>query len=38
MAEGAVTLEINLEDTPVTQFYQHTMRGKASECLEVMAG
>lgn len=38
MAAGAVTVEINLEDTPVSQLYQHTLRGKASEWLEALWG
>ncbi len=33
---GAVTVEINLEDTPVTPLYQHAPRGKASEVLAGM--
>ena len=30
---GAVTVEINLEDTPVSELYKHCLRGKASEVL-----
>jgi len=30
---GAVTIEINLEDTPMSQLYEHKLRGKASELL-----
>lgn len=30
---GAVTVEINLEDTPVSDLYMHRPRGKASEIL-----
>lgn len=30
---GAVTVEINLEDTPLSHLYQHRLRGKASEVL-----
>lgn len=37
MARGAVTLEINLEDTPVSALYEHRMRGKASEVLAQLA-
>jgi NAD-dependent deacetylase len=33
---GAVTVEINLEDTPVSHFYEHRLRGKASEVLASM--
>lgn len=33
MARGAVTVEVNLEDTPVSALYQHRLRGKASEVL-----
>jgi NAD-dependent deacetylase len=36
MARGAVTVEINLEDTPVSDLYQHRLRGKASEMLALM--
>jgi NAD-dependent protein deacetylase/lipoamidase len=34
---GAVSVEINLEDTPVSNLYQHRLRGKASELLKSMA-
>jgi len=30
---GAVTVEINLEDTPLSHLYKHRLRGKASEIL-----
>jgi NAD-dependent deacetylase len=33
---GAVSVEINLEDTPVSDLYQHQLRGKASELLRSM--
>lgn len=33
MQSGAVTVEINLEDTPVSHLYQHTIRARASEAL-----
>jgi NAD-dependent deacetylase len=33
MKSGATTVEINLEDTPVSALYQHRLRGKASEIL-----
>jgi NAD-dependent deacetylase len=33
---GAVTVEINLEDTPMTPLYEHCLRGKASEVLAEM--
>jgi NAD-dependent deacetylase len=36
MKRGAVTVEINLEDTPVSDLYQHRLRGKASEMLALM--
>jgi NAD-dependent deacetylase len=36
MQRGAVTVEINLEDTPVSDLYQHRLRGKASEMLAQM--
>lgn len=35
---GAVSVEINLEDTPVSDLYEHRLRGKASEMLEAMLG
>ncbi len=36
VAAGAVSVEINLEDTPVSHFYQHRLRGKASDLLGTM--
>jgi NAD-dependent deacetylase len=33
VANGAVTIEINLEDTPMSHLYEHKLRGKASEIL-----
>jgi NAD-dependent deacetylase len=36
-ARGAVTVEINLEDTPMTPLYRHRLRGKASELLAALA-
>jgi len=36
VAAGAVSVEINLEDTPVSELYQHRLRGKASEMLAAM--
>jgi NAD-dependent deacetylase len=36
MERGAVTVEINLDDTPVSDRYQHRLRGKASEMLALM--
>lgn len=33
---GAMTVEINLEDTPVSELYRHHLRGKASEMLASM--
>ena len=36
MKRGAVTVEINPEDTPVSDLYQHRLRGKASEMLALM--
>lgn len=38
VARGAVAVEINLEDTPVSHLYQHHLRGPASELLAAMAG
>lgn len=38
MAAGAVTVEINLEDTPVSHLYQHRPRGTATEVLAEMTG
>lgn len=35
---GAVTVEINLEDTPMSPLYTHRLRGKASELLRELAG
>jgi NAD-dependent deacetylase len=37
MSRGAVTVEINLEDTPVSSSYQHRLRGKASDILAAMS-
>ena len=34
---GAVTVEINLEDTPVSHLYQHRLRGSATELLAELA-
>ena len=36
MQRGATTVEINLEDTPVSELYQHRLRGTASEMLASM--
>ena len=36
VASGAVSVEINLEDTPVSHLYQHRLRGTASEMLARM--
>lgn len=36
-ARGAVTIEVNLEDTPMSHLYQHRLRGKASEVLAELA-
>jgi len=36
VASGAVSVEINLDDTPVSHLYQHRLRGPASEMLAVM--
>ncbi len=33
MAAGAVSVEINVEDTPVSRLYTHRLRGKASDIL-----
>jgi NAD-dependent deacetylase len=33
---GAVAIEINLEDTPVSHLYEHRLRGKASEILPTL--
>ncbi len=38
VAAGAVTVEINLEDTPVSHLYEHRLRGNASAVLAEMAG
>lgn len=38
MQAGAVTVEINLEDTPVSALYRHRLRGKASEVLAELYG
>jgi NAD-dependent deacetylase len=38
VAAGAVSVEINLEDTPVSSLYQHRLRGTASEMLASMLG
>lgn len=35
---GAVSVEINLEDTPVSPLYQHRLRGPASEMLRLLVG
>lgn len=35
---GALTVEINLEDTAVSSLYAHRLRGKASDVLAAMAG
>lgn len=37
MEAGAATVEINLEDTPVTSFYQHPLRGRASDWLAALS-
>jgi NAD-dependent deacetylase len=37
VARGAVTVEINLEDTPMSHLYQHRLRGKASDLLAELA-
>jgi NAD-dependent deacetylase len=37
MANGATTIEVNLEDTDVSHLYQHRLRGKASEVLAELA-
>ena len=36
MRSGATTVEINLEDTPVSALYQHRLRGKSSDVLASM--
>jgi len=38
MERGAVTVEVNLEDTPMSELYKHRLRGKASEVLRQMHG
>ena len=38
MRNGATTVEINLEETPVSALYQHRLRGKASDMLASMRG
>ncbi len=35
---GAMTVEINLEDTPVSSLYRHRLRGKASDVLAELYG
>jgi len=37
MEAGAISVEINLEDTPVSDLYQYRLRGPASELLAQMA-
>jgi NAD-dependent deacetylase len=37
VAQGAATVEINLEDTAMSHLYQHRLRGKASEVLAELA-
>lgn len=37
VAAGATSVEINLEDTPVSHLYQYRLRGKASEILTTLA-
>jgi NAD-dependent deacetylase len=36
VAAGAASVEINLEDTPVSAMFQHRLRGPASELLSAM--
>lgn len=36
MRRGAVSVEINLDETPVSSLYQYRLRGKASEMLDAM--
>jgi len=36
MRAGATTVEINLDDTPVSSLYQHRLRGRASDVLASM--
>lgn len=38
MQRGAVTIEVNLEDTPVSALYNVLLRGKASDVLAQLAG
>lgn len=38
MRNGATTVEINLEETPVSALYQHRLRGRASDVLASMLG
>jgi NAD-dependent deacetylase len=37
MAAGATTVEVNIEDTPMSALYTHRPRGRASEILQRMA-
>jgi len=37
MQHGATTVEVNVEDTPVSRLYEHRARGQASEILRAMA-
>jgi NAD-dependent deacetylase len=37
VARGAMTVEINLDDTPMSHLYQHRRRGKASDVLAELA-
>jgi NAD-dependent deacetylase len=37
VTRGATTIEINLEDTPMSHLYQHRLRGKASDLLAELA-
>jgi NAD-dependent deacetylase len=37
MRRGATTVEVNLEDTPMSELYQHRLRGRASEMLALMS-
>jgi NAD-dependent deacetylase len=38
VANGATTVEINLDETQVSHMYKHRLRGPASEILAKMAG
>lgn len=38
MERGAITVEINPDDTPVSHLYQHRLRAKASEALAELYG